>query len=186
MYYQTYYFCKNIDEAIISPQAIVASSDIFVTWQQTGHKDGSSGHLQFYSDSGLAGMILTLEKREGLYYAPTDVYTVDHNPSVRSSLGFVRLSTGLPPCYALRSKPMSLLPNPTKRSQNCGCSDSARPVNTSWICFLGKLLAFRRSLNITHSDSLTLKNRLGFGSRQLNVRLNASRKPKSVFSWILV
>lgn len=41
---------------------------------------GSSGHLQFYSDSGLAGMTLTLEKREGLYYAPTDVYMVDHNP----------------------------------------------------------------------------------------------------------
>jgi hypothetical protein len=80
VYYQTYYFCKNIVEMIISPQAIVASSDIFMTWQQTGHKDGSSGHLQFYSDSGLAGMTLTLEKREGLYYAPTDVYTVDHNP----------------------------------------------------------------------------------------------------------
>jgi hypothetical protein len=80
VYYQTCYFCKNIVETIISPQAIVAGSDIFVTWQQTGHKDGFSGRLWFYSDSGLAGMTLTLKKCDGLYYAPTDVYTVDHNP----------------------------------------------------------------------------------------------------------
>jgi len=80
VYYQLCYFCKNIVETIISPQAIVAGSDIFVTWQQTGHKDGSSGRLRFYSDNGLAGMTLTLEKRDGLYYAPIDVYTVDHNP----------------------------------------------------------------------------------------------------------
>ncbi len=25
-------------------------------------------------------MTLTLKKRDGLYYAPADVYTVDHNP----------------------------------------------------------------------------------------------------------
>jgi hypothetical protein len=58
----------------------VAGSDIFVSWQQTGHKDGSPGSLRFYSDSGLASMTLTLEKRDGLYYAPTDVYTMDNNP----------------------------------------------------------------------------------------------------------
>ncbi len=67
-------------EAIISPQAIVASSDLCVTWQQSGHKDGSPGHLRFFSDSGLASMTLVLEKWDGLYYAPTDVYTVDRTP----------------------------------------------------------------------------------------------------------
>jgi hypothetical protein len=80
VYYQTCYFCKNIVETIISPQAIVTSSDLFMTWQQTGHKDGSPGHLHFFSNSGLASMTLVLEKRDGLYYAPTDVYTVDRTP----------------------------------------------------------------------------------------------------------
>ena len=80
VFYQPCYFCKNVVETIISPQAIVAGSDVFVTWQQTGHKDGTPSRLRFYSDSGLASMTLALEKRDGLYYAPTDVYTVDHNP----------------------------------------------------------------------------------------------------------
>jgi hypothetical protein len=61
VYYQTCYFCRNIVKTIISPQAIVANSDIFVTWQQTGHTDGSPGCLQFFSDSGLASMSLTLK-----------------------------------------------------------------------------------------------------------------------------
>ncbi len=67
----------------------MAVSDIFVTWQQTGHKDGSPGRLYFFSDSGLASMSLTLKRRDGLYYAPTDVYTVDHNP-VRCVTPWVR------------------------------------------------------------------------------------------------
>jgi hypothetical protein len=80
VYYQMFYFCKNIVETIISHQAIVASSDLFVTWQQTGHKDGSPGCLRFFSNSGHASMTLVLEKRDGLYYAPTDVYMVDWTP----------------------------------------------------------------------------------------------------------
>jgi hypothetical protein len=73
VYYQMCYFCKNIVETIISPQAIIASSDLFVTRQQTGHKDGSPGRLHFFSKSGLASIPLVLEKRDGLYYALTDV-----------------------------------------------------------------------------------------------------------------
>jgi hypothetical protein len=61
VYYQTCFYCKNIVEMIISPQALVATSDIFVTWQQTGHKDSSPGHLRFFSDSSLASMSLVLE-----------------------------------------------------------------------------------------------------------------------------
>ncbi len=80
MYYQTYFYCKNIVETIISPQAIIAASDLFVTWQQPGHKDGSPGDLRFFSDSGLASMSLVLKQRDGLYYALTDMYTVDRSP----------------------------------------------------------------------------------------------------------
>ena len=45
VYYQPCYYCKNAVETIISPQAILASSDVLVSWTQTGHKDGSPGMI---------------------------------------------------------------------------------------------------------------------------------------------
>lgn len=63
-YFQPCYYCENAVETIISPQAIVDASDTFVKWSQTGYKDDSPGTLRFYSASGLAGMTLTLTKRE--------------------------------------------------------------------------------------------------------------------------
>ncbi len=67
-------------ETIIAPQAIITSSDLFVTWQQARHKDGSPGRLCFFRDNDLASMTLVLEKQDGLNYAPTDVYMVDWTP----------------------------------------------------------------------------------------------------------
>ena len=80
VYYQPCYYCKNAVETIISPQAILNSSDILVRWTQTGHKDGSPGMIRFDSDSGLFSMEIALENRDGLYYCPTDVFTVDADP----------------------------------------------------------------------------------------------------------
>jgi hypothetical protein len=108
VFYQPCYFCKNVVETIISPQAIVAGSDVFISWQQTGYKDGTPGRLRFYSDSGLASMTLSLEKRDGLYYAPTDVYTVDHNP-VRSLTPRVRRIV-TPPSHSLRRPKQKFAP----------------------------------------------------------------------------
>jgi hypothetical protein len=79
-YYQPCYYCKNAVETIISPQAILAASDVLVRWTQTGHKDGSPGTVQFDSDSGLLSMTMMLEKTDGLYYCPTDVLTVNRDP----------------------------------------------------------------------------------------------------------
>ncbi len=79
-YYQPCYYCKNAIETIISPQAILAASDVLMRWTQTGHKDGSPETIRFDSDSGLLSMTLTLEKRDRPYYCPTDVFTVDHDP----------------------------------------------------------------------------------------------------------
>jgi hypothetical protein len=45
IYYQTCYNCENAVEMIISLQAVLDSSDIFVEWQQTGYKDDSPGLL---------------------------------------------------------------------------------------------------------------------------------------------
>ncbi len=78
---------------IISPQAIVDASDTFVEWSQTGYKDDSPGTLRFYSASGLAGMTLTLTKRDGLYYTQTDVYTVDRDPLCRIAPTVHRVTT---------------------------------------------------------------------------------------------
>jgi hypothetical protein len=61
IYYQTCFYCKNIVETIISSQAIVAGSDLYVTWQQTGHRDVLPGCLHFFSDSGLASMSMVLK-----------------------------------------------------------------------------------------------------------------------------
>jgi hypothetical protein len=39
-YSQPCYFCKNATETIISPDAILASSNIYTRWTQDGHRDG--------------------------------------------------------------------------------------------------------------------------------------------------
>jgi hypothetical protein len=62
------------------PKAIVAASDTLVHWTQTGHKGTDPGSICFSSDSGLYSITIALEKRNGLYYCPTDVFTVDRDP----------------------------------------------------------------------------------------------------------
>ena len=93
VYFQPCYYCENAVETIISPQAILDASDTFVEWSQTGYKDDSPGTLRFYSASGLAGMTLTLTKRDGLYYTQTDVYTVDRDPLCRIAPTVHRVTT---------------------------------------------------------------------------------------------
>ena len=81
IYYQPCYYCKNATETIISPEAIVAASDTLVHWTQEGHRGNAPGMIRFSSDSGLYSITLQLEKRDGLYYRPTDVFTVDDGPA---------------------------------------------------------------------------------------------------------
>ncbi len=45
VYFQPCYYCENAVETIISPQAILDASDMFVEWSQTGYKDDSPGSL---------------------------------------------------------------------------------------------------------------------------------------------
>ncbi len=79
IYYQPCYYCKNAVETIVSLQALLAASDVLVCWTQTGHRDGSPGKIRFESDSGLLAFTITLENRDGLYYCPSDVLTVDED-----------------------------------------------------------------------------------------------------------
>ena len=49
-YYQPCYFCANMVDTIISPAAVLASSDQLYFWTQVGCKDPSAtGSLQFTS-----------------------------------------------------------------------------------------------------------------------------------------
>jgi hypothetical protein len=80
-YYQTCFYCANMVETIISPSAILASSNVFVQWTQEGFKDHTiPGRICFSSHNGLLNMCFQLECRNGLYYCSTDIYTVDPNP----------------------------------------------------------------------------------------------------------
>ena len=103
VYYQPCYFCKNAVETIISPQAILSSSDVLVTWTQTGHKDGRTGLIRFNSDSGLFLIAMRLEYWDGLYYCPTDVFTVDRDP-VRCNTPIIRRALVPPDPLRRRSK----------------------------------------------------------------------------------
>jgi hypothetical protein len=57
---------------------------------QTGFKDGCPGQIHFNSLDSLVTMRLDLNCRGGLYYCPTDIFTVDrlpvHQPAINHSL----------------------------------------------------------------------------------------------------
>ena len=112
IYYQPCYYCKNAVETIISPQAILAASDVLVRWTQTGNKDGCPGKIRFDSDSGLYSITMTLKNHDGLYYCPTDVFTVDRDP-VRCSIPTIRWVTAPTPPSVRRH--MDLPPVPYSR-----------------------------------------------------------------------
>jgi hypothetical protein len=80
-YYQTCFYCANMVETIISPVAVLASSNVFYSWNQEGFKDPSlPGNIRFTSHDGLLSMFFPLTCRNGLYNCNTDVYAIDRNP----------------------------------------------------------------------------------------------------------
>ncbi len=81
IYYQPCYYCENAVETIISPEAIVAASNTLVHWTQERHKGSDPGSICFSSESGLYSIMLNLEKRDSLYYCPTDAFTINRDPT---------------------------------------------------------------------------------------------------------
>jgi hypothetical protein len=80
-YYQPCYYCENLVETIISPAAILASSNTFTKWAQVGHKDPSiPGSLCFYGSDATPAMEFRLHCRDGLYYISSAAYTTGPNP----------------------------------------------------------------------------------------------------------
>jgi len=97
-YYQTCFINPYASETFISPQAIIdCSAGSFDKWQMEGFSQGRPGVLSLYSPSGILKMSIQLTQQDGLYYSPTDTFTVDTNPRSRSS-PFVGIAfTDLPP-----------------------------------------------------------------------------------------
>ena len=125
VYFQPCYYCEKAVETIISPHDILDASDTFVEWSQTGYKDNSPGMLRFYSDSRIASMTMTLNKRDGLYYTHTDVLTVDKNPLCRVALMANRLVTP---------------PTPKTRASHNKCTPVSKAAHTEvelWMVWLG-------------------------------------------------
>jgi hypothetical protein len=80
-YYQTCFYCLNMVETILSPAAVLASSNVFYSWNQEGFKYPLlPGSICFTSHDGLLSMFFPLTCHGGLYYCNTDVYAVDCNP----------------------------------------------------------------------------------------------------------
>jgi hypothetical protein len=77
LYRQLCYYCANVVETIISPQAVIATSNLFTSWTQTGHKDSRPSSIRFDSADGFLSMSLCLECVDGLFYCTSDTYIID-------------------------------------------------------------------------------------------------------------
>ena len=82
IHWQLCYFSANAVETIISPQAILGSSDLFASWTMTGYKDNRPGAIRFDSHDGFISMVIDLICRDGLYYCPTDIFTLGTRPTL--------------------------------------------------------------------------------------------------------
>jgi hypothetical protein len=84
VYWQICYYSRKAVETIISPQAIVNSSDVLQSWHQSGYRDGKGtpGSICFDSHDGFMSMTMTLARKDGLHYCPMDMYTVHDAPAI--------------------------------------------------------------------------------------------------------
>jgi hypothetical protein len=82
IHWQLCYYSANAVETIISPQAILGSSDLFASWAMTGYKDNRPGAIFFDSHNGCIRMSIQLVCHDGLYYCLTNVFTLGHCPGL--------------------------------------------------------------------------------------------------------
>jgi hypothetical protein len=61
IHWQQCFYLANAVETIISPQAILLSSDIFASWSMMGYRDSQPGAIRFNSHNGFLSIIITLE-----------------------------------------------------------------------------------------------------------------------------
>jgi hypothetical protein len=163
IYWQVCYYCANVVKTIISPQAIVDSSDVFQSWQQTGYRCGvlTPGCIRFDSHDGLVTMKMTLVLHDGLHYCPTDVYAADNLPASRFSPAVRRVAGPLP--VTGKGRPFTdgspLLPRQSKLNPRCGFFDSALPVSINLTCCPVRSMVYLWISDPTPSAASTTRNR---------------------------
>jgi hypothetical protein len=131
IYWQLCFSCANVVETIISPQAVLASSNVFYLWTQTGFKDGRPGTIHFDSADGLLTMHIALDYLDGLYYCQNNVYTVDPTSHTKTILDQPVAPTVL--CVASSTPPNSL----RRPLQYTPVSKSKQLESELWLLRLG-------------------------------------------------
>ena len=159
VYYQTCFYCANIMvETIISPAAILASSEVFYYWNQEGCKDPTApGRIRFTSKDGILSMFFNLEYHDGLYYCSStsslSIRTLRLGSTVVVLLPRIRQTSTVP-------HPNSILHHVRVRSnRKCGLPVSGHRQRVNSISFPVMLLARRLFLNIIHYVQSASKNR---------------------------
>jgi hypothetical protein len=125
--YQPCYYCKNATKTIISPEAILASSNILVRWQQEGHKDARLGTIWFFSDVASTTSPLSWRNKMASTIAPRTSLTSTLTPTnavdpKSSALTYLILLLFPPDRAAIKLFHQTNLQNP-----NFGCSGLVPP-----------------------------------------------------------
>jgi hypothetical protein len=181
IYYQPCYYCANLVETIISPAAVLASSDRFYYWTKIGCKDPTTpGTLQFISRDGGLSMTFDLYYHEGLYYCTLDVFTV----------GIINLAATTPlrqPLLMFVAPLLSspLLPRPVRSNLKSGCSALVHLGNVNWTSSHNMSSGHPQYLSIIRFGMLFLKSRPTYKNRPLNGPQSVFRRAVLSFTWIL-
>jgi hypothetical protein len=131
IYYQTCFYFANMIDTILSPMAILASSDVFYFWNQEGCKDPTiSGWIRFTSKDGLLSIFFNLEYRDGLYYCLMDIFTVIMIQFVLVVIRFKHRHCQISIAYLPN---LSRLQKPGRWNPRSGCFALVPLVNINWM-----------------------------------------------------
>jgi hypothetical protein len=138
IHWQQCFYSANTVKTIISPQAILATTDVFASWTMTGYRDSRPGAIRFDSHDGFLSMVFELECCDGLYYCPTDVFMLGKCPST-SGLAAANLH---PPLRIPLPKVHQTITSPTppilRRSSRFEPTSKARQLESEvWLLRLG-------------------------------------------------
>ena len=174
---------KNRATTVRTPRKPSFPQMLYFHWNQEGHRDGGPGKIRFSSDSGLYAITLTLEKRDGLYYSPKDVFTVAKDPTHPGVTSINCIAAPFVPAPPTEKRGKRYYP---VHNQRLGCSDLALPVKTNWISYLAMSPIFLPVSNIIHFVLSIGKRRLASRNKLLNGLPNVPLRLSGVSTWIFV
>jgi hypothetical protein len=199
----TCFYNPNASDTIISPQAIIDESTEFTSWSQSGRKFGQPSQLNFIGPNGTK--TLTLQQYNGLYFISSASYSI-----VDESRQFEEEVEGIPTCQGLTANKVDIATQTNfetrKPKRQAPRHKKYTPVSRSkalesetWYLRLGgcnkeqldKLSANAIGLPANFEWHpfhilLTLKNKQGFASSQLDEIPTRWQIVDDIFTWITV